>query len=92
LAEPALPVAGRATRAQRIDRLARSTLTFIEATKHLAHLVGWLGETAGQFDEAELLLRRATDAIAAASTDIERKALAADPLNASRLEIREGSK
>ena len=89
LAEQALPVSGRATRAQRIDRLARSTLTFIEATKHLAHLVGWLGETAGEFDEAELLLRKATDAIAAASTEIERKALAADPLNASRLEIRE---
>ena len=32
------------------------TLSFIEATKHLAHLVGWLGETAGEFDEAELLL------------------------------------
>ena len=85
-------MSGRATRSQRIDRLARSTLTFIEATKHFAHLVGWLGETAGEFDEAELLLSKANNAIAAASSEIERKALAADPLNASRLEIQEESK
>jgi hypothetical protein len=65
------------------------TLSFIEATKHLAHLVGWLGETAGEFDAAELLLSNAINAIAAASAEIERKALAADPLNATRLEIQE---
>ncbi|MDR3719111.1 MAG: hypothetical protein P4K98_09935 [Bryobacteraceae bacterium] len=92
LPDQALPMSGRATRSQRIDRLARSTLTFVEATKHFAHLVGWLGETAGEFDEAELLLSKANNAIAAASSEIERKALAADPLNASRLEIQEGSK
>jgi hypothetical protein len=69
--------------------LARLTLSFIEATKHLAHLVGWLGETAGKFDEAELLLSNAGNAIAAVSAEIERTALAADPLNASRLGIQE---
>jgi hypothetical protein len=69
--------------------LARSTLSFIEATKHLAHLIGWLGETAGEFDEAELLVSNASDAIAAVAAVIERKALAADPLNASRLGIQE---
>lgn len=40
------PPSGRTARSQRIDRLARLTLSFIENTKHLAHLVGWLGETA----------------------------------------------
>ncbi len=86
---PASPAPIRTTRSQRIDRLARSTLSFIEATKHLAHLVGWLGETAGKFDEAELLLSNASNAIAAVSAEIERTALAADPLNASRLGIQE---
>jgi uncharacterized ParB-like nuclease family protein len=82
--DPALPTPGRTIRSQRIDRLARLTLSFIEATKHLAHLVNWLGETAGEFDQAELLLTKATTAIVAVSTEIERMALAADPLNASR--------
>ena len=86
---PASSAPVRATRSQRIDRLARLTLSFIEATKHLAHLVGWLGETAGKFDEAELLLSNASNAIAAVSAEIERTALAADPLNASRLGIQE---
>ncbi len=86
---PAPPAPTRTTRAQRIDRLARSTLSFIEATKHLAHLVGWLGETAGEFDRAELLLSNVAKAIAAVTTEIERTALAADPLNATRLEIQE---
>jgi ParB family chromosome partitioning protein len=86
---PASAAPVRTTRSQRIDRLARLTLSFIEATKHLAHLVGWLGETAGKFDEAELLLSNAGNAIAAVSAEIERTALAADPLNASRLGIQE---
>lgn len=83
------PAPTRTTRAQRIDRLARSTLSFIEATKHLAHLIGWLGETAGEFDEAELLLSNVSNALATVSAEIERTALAADPLNASRLGIQE---
>ena len=86
LASPA-PV--RTTRSQRIDRLARLTLSFIENTKHLAHLVGWLGETAGEFDQAELLLSNATTAVAAVSAEIEQMAVAADPLNRDRLGIQE---
>jgi ParB-like chromosome segregation protein Spo0J len=86
---PAATASVRTTRSQRVDRLARLTLSFIEATKHLAHLVGWLGETAGAFGEAELLLSSATNSVAAVIAEIERKAVAADPLNASRLEIQE---
>ena len=86
---PAPPAPTRTTRAQRIDRLARSTLSFIEATKHLAHLIGWLGETAGEFDTAEMLLSNVGNAIAAVAAEIERTALAADPLNATRLEVQE---
>ena len=80
---------GRTTRSQKIDRLARLTLSFIEATKHLAHLVGWLGETAGEFDQAALVLSNINDTVASVSAEIERKAVAADPLNASRLGIEE---
>jgi hypothetical protein len=79
----------RTTRSQKIDRIARLTLSLIEATKHLAHLVGWLGEIAGEFDQAELLLSNINDAVATVSAEIERKAVAADPLNASRLGIKE---
>jgi transposase-like protein len=86
---PASSAPVRATRAQRIDRLARLTLSFIEATKHLAHLVCWLGETAGEFDEAELLLSKVGDSADAIIAEIERKAVVADPLNASRLGIQE---
>jgi transposase-like protein len=80
---------GRITRSQKIDRLARLTLAFIESTKHLAHLVGWLGETAGEFEHAEQVLSHIRQAIATASVEIEEKAVAADPLNAFRLEIQE---
>ena len=80
---------GRSARWQRIDRLARLTLSFIEATKHFAHLLSWLGETAGEFDEAELILSNASSAVTAVAVQIERKAVAADPLNASRLGIQE---
>jgi hypothetical protein len=80
---------GRTKRAQRIDRLARLTLSFIEATKHLSLLTGWLGEAAGEFDEAERLLASASSAVAAVIVQIERKAVAADPLNAFRLGIQE---
>ena len=80
---------GRTKRSQKVDRLARLTLSFIEATKHLALLVGWLGETAGKFDEAETLLADASSAIAAVIVQIERKAVAADRLNAFRLGIQE---
>jgi hypothetical protein len=86
---PASRGSGRTTRSQKIDRLARLTLSFIEATKHLAHLVGWLGETAGEFDQAALVLSNINDAVASVSAEIERKAVAADPLNASRLGIEE---
>jgi len=79
--ETAAPV--RRTRTQRIDRLARLTLSFIEATKHFAHLIGWLGETANEFDEAELLLSNVCKFYRRLSVEIERKAVAADPLNAS---------
>lgn len=82
---------GRAKRAQKVDRLARLTLSFIEATKHLALLVGWLGETAGEFDEAERLLTDVNSAVAAVIVQIERKAVAADPLNAFRLGIKENT-
>ena len=85
----AAPAPTRTTRAERIDRLARLTLSFIEATKHFAHLVGWLGETAGEFDEAEVVLTNAINTIATATAAMEQKAIAADPLNASRLEIQE---
>lgn len=80
---------GRTKRSQKVDRLARLTLSFIEATKHLALLVSWLGETARQFDEAETLLADASSAIDAVIVQIERKAVAADPLNAFRLGIQE---
>ena len=83
------PAPTRTTRAQKVDRLARLTLSFIETTKHFAHLVGWLGETAGEFDEAEIVVTNAINAITTATTPIERKAVAADPLNASRLGIEE---
>ena len=86
---PVRRASGRITRSEKIDRLARLTLSFIEATKHLAHLVGWLGEIAGEFDQAELLLSNINEAVAAVSAEIERKAVAADPLNASRLGIEE---
>lgn len=79
----------RTARSQKVDRIARLTLAFIEATKHFAHLIGWLGEIAGEFEEAELLMAQVSAAIGAASTEIERKAIAADPLNAFRLEIQE---
>ena len=85
----ALPGSGHPTRSQRIDRLARLILSFIEGTKHLAHLLGWLGETAGQFEEAEVLLSNASNTITAVIAEIERKAVATDPLNASRLGIQE---
>ena len=83
------PAPTRTTRAQKVDRLARLTLSFIETTKHFAHLVGWLGETAGEFDEAEIVLTSAISAITIAAAPIEQKAVAADPLNASRLGIEE---
>ena len=83
------PPSSTATRSRRIDHLARLTLTFIESTKHFAHLVSWLGETAGEFEEAETLLANIISAIATTGAEIERKAIAADPLNASRLEIQE---
>ncbi|MBI4905144.1 MAG: ParB/RepB/Spo0J family partition protein [Acidobacteria bacterium] len=86
-ADPAAPA--RSARSQRVDRLARLTLTFVEATKHFAHLIGWLGETAGEFDEAEAFLSNTIKAIGAVSAEIERKAIAADPLNAFRLGIQE---
>ena len=86
---PGRRASGRTTRSQKIDRIARLTLSLIEATKHLAHLVGWLGEIAGEFDQAELLLSNINGAVAAVSAEIERKAVAADPLNASRLGIEE---
>ena len=86
---PASPMPARKTRSQRIERLARVTLSFMETTKRLAHMVRWLGETAGEFDEAELRLSNAGNAIAAVIAEIERKAVAADPLNASRLGIKE---
>ncbi len=79
----------RTARAEKIERMTRSILSFIEATKHLAHLAGWLGETAGEFEYAEQLLANVSQAIAAASAEIEGKAVAADPLNAFRLEIQE---
>jgi hypothetical protein len=79
----------RTTRSQRIDHLARLTLSLIEATRHFAQLVGWLGETAGEFDEAELLLSNAINPIVAVNAELERKAIAADPLNATRLGIQE---
>lgn len=86
---PASPAPGRTTRAQRIDRLARLTVSFLETTKRLAHLVGWLGETFGDFEQAEQMLSNASNSIAAVSAEIERKAVAADPLNASRFGIEE---
>jgi hypothetical protein len=79
----------RTARAQKIERLTRSILSFIEATKHLAHLVGWLGEAAGEFECADQVLATVSQTIAAASAEIEQRAVAADPLNAFRLEIQE---
>ena len=86
---PVSPPTGRTTRSQRIDRLARLRMSFLENTKRLAHLVGWLGETHGDFEQAEVMLSNAGNAVAGVIAEIERKALAADPLNASRLEIEE---
>jgi hypothetical protein len=86
---PALSPAPRTTRSQRIDHLARSILSLIEVTRHFAQLVGWFGETAGEFAEAERLLSNVIDPIAAINAELERKAIAADPLNATRLGIQE---
>jgi hypothetical protein len=86
---PTAQAAGRTRRSQKVDRLARLTLSFIEATKHLALLAGWLGETAGEFDEAETVLANANSALAVVIAQIERKAVAVDPLNAFRLGIQE---
>ncbi len=86
---PTSASAPRLTRAERIDRLVRLRMAFLESTKRLAHLVGWLGETHGDFEQAELMLSEASDAVSSVIAEIERKALAADPLNASRLEIEE---
>jgi hypothetical protein len=86
-AAPAAPVLS--ARSQRVDRLARLTLAFVETTKHFAHLIGWLGETAGEFDEAETFLSNTIKAIGAVGAEIERKAIAADPLNAFRWGIQE---
>lgn len=86
---PTQPPSARTTRAQRIDRLVRLRMSFLESTKRLAHLVGWLGETYGDFEQAEVMLANAASAVAAVVAEIERKAVAADPLNASRLEIQE---
>jgi hypothetical protein len=88
-AAPVSPATGRTKRSQKVDRLARLTLSFIEATKHLALLAGWLGETAGEFDEAERVLSDANSAMEKVIVQIERKAVAADPLNAFRLGIQE---
>ncbi|MBS1853919.1 MAG: ParB N-terminal domain-containing protein [Acidobacteria bacterium] len=87
--DPAAARTRRTARAEKIERMTRSILSFIEATKHLAHLAGWLGETAGEFEYAEQLLANVSQAISAASAEIEGKAVAADPLNAFRLEIQE---
>ena len=86
---PASPAPVRTTRSQRIDHLSRSILSLIEATKHFAQLVGWLGETAGEFDQAKLLLSNVISPMAAVNAELERKAIAADPLNATRLGIQE---
>jgi len=86
---PSSPAPVGTTRSQRIDRLARLTASFLETTKRLAHLVGWLGETSGDFEQAELMLSKAGDSIVAAIAEIERKALSADPPNACGLGIRE---
>ena len=83
------PTSVRTKRSQQIDRLARLTISFLDTTKRLAHLVGWLGETSGDFEQAELMLSNASNSIAAVIAEIERKAVAADPLNASRLGIQE---
>lgn len=86
---PSSPAPAETTRPQRIDRLARLTVSFLETTKRLARLVDWLGETSGDFEQAELILSNASNSVAAVIAEIERKALAADPLNASRLGIQE---
>ena len=87
--EDAPPPSARTIRAQRIDRLARMRVSLLEQTKQFAHLVAWLGETHGDFDQAEALLAKAQESTAALSAEIERIAVAADPLNASRLGIQE---
>jgi hypothetical protein len=50
-----------------------------------------LGEIAGEFDEAARLLTEVNSAVAAVIVAIERKAVAADPLNAFRLGIKENT-
>lgn len=77
----------RKIRSQRIDSLARARVALLEQTKRLTQLVGWLGEKHGDFDHAEALLRKASESTAVLSAEIERIAVAADPLNASRLGI-----
>ena len=77
----------RKVRSHRIDTLARARVALLEQTKRFTQLVGWLGENHGDFDQAEALLRKASESAAALSAEIERIAVAADPLNASRLGI-----
>ena len=86
---PTSSASARTTRAQKIERATRLTLSFFDATKHFAHLINWLGETAGEFEEAERLMAETMSAIAAVSAEIERKAIEVDPLNRDRLEIKE---
>lgn len=79
----------RTTRSERIDDLSRLIVSFLETTRHFAQLVGWLGEAAGELDEAKQLLSNATIPIVVANEELERRAIAADPLNANRLRIQE---
>jgi len=81
----------RKIRSHRIDTLARGRVALLEQTKRFTQLVGWLGENHGDFDQAEALLQKASESTAVLSAEIERIAVAADPLNASRFGIQEMS-
>jgi transposase-like protein len=79
----------RAARAEKIDQLVRSRRALTESMRHFLDLVNWLGETAGEFDEAQLLMSNADNVLTTASAELKQRAIAADPLNKTRFLTKE---
>lgn len=79
----------RAARAEKIDQLVRSRRALTESMRHFLDLVNWLGETAGEFDEAQLLMSDVANRLTTASAELKQRAIAADPLNKTRFLTKE---
>ncbi len=74
----------RAARTEKINNLVRSRRALTESMRHFLDLVNWLGETAGQFDEAQLLMSSTVSALTTASAELKQRAIAHDPMNQTR--------